>query len=232
MDLAWLIKSNFRRDIGAVNAVPRRKVAMRGSSSPFVPPHLAGAKGNTEGGPTAKSPFRRKGFGKGKQSMVGPRQRRDERRQFEGLVEVPMAAVIHSTPLATFLMAIPIVEGDQRCGRILQTVLKLCSLGLIRMEPPAPCGGLGGRATVLGTALTPLRSRSGGHDISKFVPWLFQGVSCVHLELLSIWRDHRSRILGRNRNLQRLYFAGHPLMHVAQDVDCWSFVTTVCNHSR
>ena len=33
------------------------------------------------------------GFGRGKQSVSGPRQRRDELRHFNGLIKVPMAAV-------------------------------------------------------------------------------------------------------------------------------------------
>ena len=83
-------------DFAAFKAVRDAKLAIRSSQgffSPFVPPHLAGAKGKTKCGKKGKSSFRRNGFGEGKQSMSGPRQRHDERRHFQGSVQVPMAAV-------------------------------------------------------------------------------------------------------------------------------------------
>ena len=36
-----------------------------------------------------------------------------------------------------------------------ETVLKPCSLGLVRMEVPSYCGGIGRRALVLGAAVAP-----------------------------------------------------------------------------
>ena len=79
-------EDTLTRDIVDFRAVQDAKLALQRSRcffSPCVPPHLAGAKGKVK---QRQAPCQRK-------ASDGPREQRDERRQFNGLVKVPMAAV-------------------------------------------------------------------------------------------------------------------------------------------
>ena len=69
------------------------------------------------------------------------------------------------------------------------------------MQPPSPCGGNGGRATVLGSALTPLS-----------------------LEGIPAMRNCKLRTVGensKNSSTMVLRSSGHQLMNVAQDMKHW-----------